>query len=113
MREIVKKINKLLALPLLGLVYFYRYALNPISKSMGGGCRFYPTCSTYAVEALKVHGLFFGAWLIAKRLVKCGPFHPGGYDPVPKKKHACGCENTLNTIDDNEKQGKSSGSSSK
>jgi putative membrane protein insertion efficiency factor len=109
MRNFLKKANKIMALPLLGLVYFYRYALNPISKSMGGGCRFYPTCSTYAVEALKTHGLFYSVWLITIRLVKCGPFHPGGYDPVPVKKSTCECKNTLEN--ENEKQGKSSGSS--
>ena len=53
---------------------------------MGGGrCRFYPDCSTYSLEAVKEHGAMVGSWLTYKRLIKCGPLHPGGYDPVPTK----------------------------
>ncbi|MCR4399988.1 MAG: membrane protein insertion efficiency factor YidD [Syntrophomonadaceae bacterium] len=46
-------------------------------------CRFTPTCSHYAVEALSKHGVGVGGWLVLKRLARCHPFHPGGYDPVP------------------------------
>lgn len=69
----------------LALVRFYRLFLSPVFRQFGGRCRFYPTCSTYAVEAIKVHGGAKGGWLTLKRFVKCGPFHEGGYDPVPQK----------------------------
>ncbi|MGO4374197.1 membrane protein insertion efficiency factor YidD [Paenibacillus sp. MCAF20] len=46
-------------------------------------CRFYPTCSMYALQAIELHGPAKGAWLAAKRIARCHPFHPGGYDPVP------------------------------
>lgn len=54
-----------------------------ISPLLGKRCRFYPSCSSYAIEALQVHGLFKGLILTAKRLARCGPWNPGGYDPVP------------------------------
>ncbi|MGD9873889.1 MAG: membrane protein insertion efficiency factor YidD [Kiritimatiellia bacterium] len=54
-----------------------------ISPWLGEHCRFYPTCSSYAVEALEKHGFFAGTWLAFRRLLKCHPFHPGGLDPVP------------------------------
>ncbi|WGE37003.1 membrane protein insertion efficiency factor YidD [Actinobacillus genomosp. 1] len=50
---------------------------------MGPRCRFYPTCSTYAVEAIKLHGAIKGGWLAAKRIVRCHPWNEGGEDPVP------------------------------
>lgn len=61
-------------------------------------CRFYPSCSQYAVEALQTHGSLKGSWLSLKRLGKCHPFHPGGYDPVNpadsvnKRPHRCQSE---------------------
>ena len=58
----------------------YKSAISPF---LGSNCRFHPTCSTYAVEAVKHHGAFHGGFLAAKRVFKCHPFHPGGYDPVP------------------------------
>ena len=54
-----------------------------ISPWLGPRCRFYPSCSHYAVAALQDHGLVRGGWLSAKRLAKCHPWHPGGLDPVP------------------------------
>ena len=62
------------------LLRFYQVCISPLKPP---SCRFYPTCSHYALEAVQVHGAARGAWLSAKRLVKCGPWHPGGYDPVP------------------------------
>ena len=65
---------------LLGLLRGYQYALRPM---LGANCRFYPSCSDYAREAIERHGAFRGAWLAARRLGRCHPYHAGGYDPVP------------------------------
>ena len=54
-----------------------------VSPLLGPRCRFYPSCSTYAVEALRVHGPLRGTWLTARRLLRCHPWNPGGLDPVP------------------------------
>lgn len=64
-------------------VRLYRMVLSPL---LGPRCRFYPTCSTYAVQALAEHGAGRGVWLAARRVIRCHPFHPGGYDPVPPRK---------------------------
>ena len=68
---------------LIALVRFYRYAISPM---LGRNCRFHPTCSEYAIEALERHGALRGGWMAAKRVGRCHPFNPGGYDPVPEKK---------------------------
>ena len=65
---------------LLGLIAGYRYLLSPL---LGPSCRFYPTCSVYAGEAIETHGALKGSWLAVKRILKCHPWHPGGVDPVP------------------------------
>jgi uncharacterized protein len=65
---------------LLGLLRLYQYALRPL---LGANCRFYPSCSDYAREAIERHGAVRGAWLAARRLGRCHPYHAGGYDPVP------------------------------
>lgn len=62
------------------LVLFYRKFISPLKPP---SCRFHPTCSAYALEALEKHGAWKGSVLTAKRIVKCHPFHPGGFDPVP------------------------------
>ncbi|MFV9510301.1 membrane protein insertion efficiency factor YidD [Tepidibacillus sp. LV47] len=67
---------------LLSLIRFYQKFISPIKPPT---CRFYPTCSHYAFEAIEIHGPIKGGWLSVKRISKCHPFHPGGYDPVPKK----------------------------
>jgi putative membrane protein insertion efficiency factor len=54
-----------------------------ISPGIPPACRFYPSCSEYAVQALRRHGLAWGGWLALRRLLRCHPFHPGGFDPVP------------------------------
>ena len=65
---------------LLGLIKAYRYLLSPL---LGPSCRFYPTCSAYAAEAIETPGALRGSWLALRRIAKCHPWHPGGVDPVP------------------------------
>ncbi|WP_082972277.1 membrane protein insertion efficiency factor YidD [Shewanella sp. UCD-FRSSP16_17] len=60
-----------------------------ISPMLGPRCRFNPTCSYYAIDAIKMHGTVKGCWLAAKRILKCHPLHPGGSDPVPPKNDRC------------------------
>jgi putative membrane protein insertion efficiency factor len=64
---------------LIFIINIYRKFISPIKS---GKCRFYPTCSEYAVQAIEKHGVIKGVVLAAKRILKCHPFHPGGYDPV-------------------------------
>lgn len=70
-----------------GLILFYRAALSPL---LGPTCRYWPTCSAYALEAVERHGARRGAWLALKRIGRCHPWHAGGYDPVPDAPHRCG-----------------------
>lgn len=70
----------LFALPLLALVKFYQYCISPFTPP---SCRFVPTCSQYAVEALRKHGPLKGSWLTLRRLARCHPWGGSGYDPVP------------------------------
>jgi len=65
---------------ILGLIRIYQLTLSPL---LGSNCRFQPTCSAYATEAIKKHGVLKGGYLSFRRLIKCHPFHEGGYDPVP------------------------------
>ncbi|MDL2260329.1 membrane protein insertion efficiency factor YidD [Deltaproteobacteria bacterium OttesenSCG-928-K17] len=67
----------------LGFIRFYQRCVSPF---LPPACRFWPTCSNYAAEAVRVHGFWRGSWLAMRRLFKCHPFHPGGYDPVPPRK---------------------------
>ncbi|MBN1269741.1 MAG: membrane protein insertion efficiency factor YidD [Kiritimatiellae bacterium] len=76
--------ERALSLPsrsLIGLVRIYQLTLG---RLLGGACRFYPTCSAYAIEALRTHGAWRGTWLAARRVARCHPFHPGGVDLVPR-----------------------------
>ncbi len=77
MKEIIKQI---LIFPFMVLIRFYQWVLSP---AMGPKCRFTPTCSQYAAEALKKHGIWKGGGLALKRISKCHPGGPHGYDPVP------------------------------
>lgn len=66
---------------LLGLIGLYRYGISPM---LGRNCRFHPSCSEYAMDAISSHGAMRGSWLALRRVGRCHPFNPGGYDPVPE-----------------------------
>ena len=66
------------------LIRLYQLSLSPF---LGTCCRFYPTCSEYAILAIKRFGATMGLFLSIKRILKCHPFHPGGYDPIPEEKN--------------------------
>ena len=72
---------------LIGLIQVYRYVLSPL---LGPCCRYTPTCSQYAIEAISLHGVFRGSWLAIKRVGTCHPWHAGGYDPVPESEQRHG-----------------------
>jgi putative membrane protein insertion efficiency factor len=63
---------------MIGLIRLYQVALSPL---LGNRCRFHPSCSRYAIEAIRLHGPARGGWRAIKRILRCGPWHPGGYDP--------------------------------
>lgn len=65
---------------LLIAIRFYQRWISPL---LGSQCRFYPTCSHYAAEAIERYGALKGAWLAVRRILRCHPWHPGGFDPVP------------------------------
>jgi len=67
---------------LIAIIKFYKYFISPL---LGNRCRFYPSCSSYALEALQLHGATIGSYLTLRRLLRCHPFHDGGIDPVPEK----------------------------
>lgn len=70
----------MLARFLAGIVRGYRFLLSPL---LPPACRFHPSCSRYAIEALELHGAWRGSYLAVRRLLRCHPFHAGGHDPVP------------------------------
>lgn len=72
--------RSLLVQPLLLLIRAYQLTVSPM---LGNRCRFHPSCSEYSMDALRSHGLFKGLWLAFRRIGRCHPWHPGGYDPVP------------------------------
>jgi len=72
----------------------YQYAIRPM---LGANCRFFPSCSEYAIEALERHGATRGSWLAMRRLCKCHPYHPGGYDPVPETRDRLDAHSTRPT----------------
>ncbi|MDA8372598.1 MAG: membrane protein insertion efficiency factor YidD [Nocardiopsaceae bacterium] len=73
---------RLLTVPIRG----YQRFISPLFPPV---CRFYPSCSAYAVQALQEHGALRGVWLAVRRIARCHPFHPGGLDPVPPRKGEC------------------------
>lgn len=70
-----------------GAVLAYQWTVRPV---LGCNCRFHPSCSDYALEALRGHGGARGAWLAARRVLRCNPWHPGGLDPVPTPRPPAG-----------------------
>lgn len=70
-----------------GAIRAYQLTLRPI---IGCNCRFYPHCSEYGLEAVATHGALRGAWMTGRRILRCNPWHPGGYDPVPLPTAAAG-----------------------
>lgn len=76
---ILKEINRYLSKLLIYLVRFYQKFISPLK---GPTCRFYPTCSQYSIEAIRKYGALKGIYLTIRRLLKCHPFHSGGYDPL-------------------------------
>ncbi|SRX54479.1 membrane protein insertion efficiency factor YidD [Aequorivita sp. CIP111184] len=75
--------KKIITYPFVLLIKGYQYFISPVLPS---SCRYTPTCSHYAVEALQTHGILKGGWLAAKRIASCNPWGGSGYDPVPPKK---------------------------
>ena len=78
-RRFIRACSNLLVRGAVGLVRFYQLYISPLK---GPTCRFYPTCSSYSIQAFKRYGFLKGLWLTIKRVSKCHPFHPGGYDPL-------------------------------
>ena len=79
-------VRRLPAQGLVGVIRLYQHTLSPVLPAVFGpacGCRFHPTCSHYAQQAVREHGALAGTWLALRRLAKCTPLHPGGFDPVP------------------------------
>ena len=74
--------SRLLSLPLLALLAVYRKLISPVLPQ---ACRYYPSCSQYASDAVRIHGPLLGPWLALKRLLRCHPWAPGGPDPVPAR----------------------------
>jgi putative membrane protein insertion efficiency factor len=82
MHTLISKFQKIIGLIFLIPVYIYKYLISPLTPA---SCRHTPTCSEYAVQAIKIHGPFKGFLLAAKRIAKCHPWGTHGYDPVPPK----------------------------
>ncbi|MBQ8076929.1 MAG: membrane protein insertion efficiency factor YidD [Eubacterium sp.] len=80
----MKTINELLKKAVVFLIRTYQLTLSP--RFSHGACRYTPTCSQYALEAVEIHGVFKGSLLAIRRIMRCNPLFKGGYDPVPPKK---------------------------
>lgn len=79
--KVLKGISKGINCFLIGGINFYKKFLSPLKRH--GCCKYYPTCSSYALEALQKYGPLKGSYLAIKRIIRCNPFSKGGYDPVP------------------------------
>lgn len=85
----MRAIEKILRLPGQIMILLIRAYQLVVSPMLGPHCRFAPTCSSYAIEAIQLHGVIKGFWLALRRVTRCHPWHPGGYDPVPPQKSCC------------------------
>ena len=88
--QLLRSAARLPARALLGFVWLYQRTLSPVLPAVFGpacGCRFHPTCSHYAAEAVRAYGALMGSWLAVRRLLRCTPLHAGGFDPVPPVRH--------------------------
>ena len=75
--------NKIFIYPLIFIIKIYQFIVSPF---IGQNCRYLPTCSEYAIESLKLHGLLRGSFFVIRRILKCHPFGGHGFDPIPKRK---------------------------
>lgn len=83
-RRVFARVERGLVAAVLAPVRLYRRYLSPLKPT--SSCRFHPTCSAYAEEAIEVHGVLRGVVMATLRVLRCHPFHPGGYDPVPPRR---------------------------
>lgn len=91
LRALIGTTGRAAARGVIFLIQLYRHMVSPLRPAT---CRFVPTCSQYAVDALNEYGLIRGSWLAAARLAKCGPWHEGGWDPIPDRPEShVNCQN--------------------
>ncbi len=86
LKNLYRALARLPATLAIGLVLIYKMLLSPVKNAFIGqyaACRFHPTCSTYACECFRNHGFWVGGYYSVRRILRCHPFHPGGYDPAP------------------------------
>ncbi|MGV0158726.1 membrane protein insertion efficiency factor YidD [Mycobacterium colombiense] len=93
-RALTRTTGRAAARGVIFLIQLYRHMVSPLRPAT---CRFVPTCSQYAVDALNEYGLIRGSWLAAARLAKCGPWHEGGWDPIPDRP---GCQGNCQDASD-------------
>ncbi len=89
MKKIMQCVSYLLSAVLVGFIRVYQF-FSPAKRLILGPhacCKYYPSCSCYAVESIKTHGPFIGSFYAVKRIARCSPWHEGGYDPVPEKRN--------------------------
>jgi uncharacterized protein len=96
--SILNFLGQILSYFLKALITVYKYVLSPL---LGPKCRYLPTCSSYTLEAIEIHGPFKGGWLGLKRILRCHPWGDSGYDPVPQKNNngSCNCNGPISGND--------------